>query len=350
MNNYLSKKIKILSFISILLVVFLHSYNLTIPFYTETEISVKSLNWYFQNFFTNGITRIAVPFFFIVSGFLFFLNNPTDYINKIKKRSKTLLLPYIIWSLAGILLYFILQTTPQSKPFFKTGLIKDFTPYQLLFRLFINPVPYQFWFIRDLIFFVLISPLIYFFIKKTKEIGVLLLLFCWLIDLDFMIISNESILFFYIGAIIAIRNQNIVNYDYSKFSLYLFNFWLFLVVITTSLKFIDFQSKIIITIIFKSSIIIGLLTYWSVYDLLFLKNQNTKFLKSPIFQFSFFIFAIHEPFLTIIKKILFSIFSKDAGLIIYIIAPLIVIFICILISFAFKKYFQNTYYLITGGR
>ena len=127
MTTYLSEKIKIISFVLILLVVQLHAYNLDLLFGKETIILNKGFNWIFQNFFSNGITRIAVPLFFIISGYLFFLQfQPTieNYFEKIKKRIKTLFIPYLIWSIIGVLLYFVLQTIPQSQSFFTNSLIK----------------------------------------------------------------------------------------------------------------------------------------------------------------------------------------------------------------------------------
>ena len=64
MNVYLSQKLRIISFISIILVVLIHSQFLA----KETFI----LNRAFQFFFSYGITTVAVPFFFFISGYLFF--------------------------------------------------------------------------------------------------------------------------------------------------------------------------------------------------------------------------------------------------------------------------------------
>lgn len=61
----------------------------------------------------DGIAKIAVPAFFLISGFLFFLNvnnwEKQVYVSKLKSRSKTLLLPYILWNALPILLIVILN-------------------------------------------------------------------------------------------------------------------------------------------------------------------------------------------------------------------------------------------------
>ena len=60
----------------------------------------------------------------------------------------------------------------------------------------------------------------------------------------------------------------------------------------------------------------------------------------------------HEPLLTGIKKILLSISgsSSSMSLMIYFIAPLITIFICLIIGKFFRIRIPKIYYIISGGR
>ena len=84
-----SNNINLLKGVSILLVLFIHA-NIkdTIP-----NLDDKSA----LGMWTQVVTRIlvdnAVPMFFLVSGFLFFLR-PGSIIEKWEKRVKTLLIPY----------------------------------------------------------------------------------------------------------------------------------------------------------------------------------------------------------------------------------------------------------------
>lgn len=93
MNQYLSDKLRILSFISIVLVLYIHSQ------FTADEIASMCLNNYVQNFWSGMIGRCAVPLFYIISGYLFFMKIPNGMVSilgKIRKRMRTLLVPYII--------------------------------------------------------------------------------------------------------------------------------------------------------------------------------------------------------------------------------------------------------------
>ncbi|NRS90151.1 hypothetical protein HNQ02_003088 [Flavobacterium sp. 7E] len=51
MNKYLSLKFKILSFFSIILVVFLHSYNIVVNFDTEVILLDKGYKFLYSKFF-----------------------------------------------------------------------------------------------------------------------------------------------------------------------------------------------------------------------------------------------------------------------------------------------------------
>ena len=104
MTNYLSQKIKLISFFSIVMVVVLHSYNIDIKQNGVVLALPKDFNWFLQTFFSFGVTRIAVPIFFIISGFLFFKDAQNEYPRfnqKILKRFKTLVIPYFFWVLFG---------------------------------------------------------------------------------------------------------------------------------------------------------------------------------------------------------------------------------------------------------
>ena len=66
----ISNKFKVLSVLAILLVVIIHSNNV-IPIEND-NYTFATFNYNFQNLLTQGIARIAVPIFFIISGYYFF--------------------------------------------------------------------------------------------------------------------------------------------------------------------------------------------------------------------------------------------------------------------------------------
>lgn len=350
MDNYLSQKIKRVSFLLMIMVVFLHSYNIDIKQGGKILYFEKGLNWFIQNFISNGLTRIAVPLFFIISGYLFVLDQKTaigDFIVKIKKRFRTLIVPYLFWAFFGILFYFILQTLPQSQSFFTKKLIKDYSFLEWLNALFNEPIPYQLWFLKDLIVMVILSPVIYFLVKKAREAFLLIIFSFWIFSQDTIFLTSEALLFFSAGMYISIfKNKSQIN---SSNTLLFCLLWLLVLILKTTAGFLDY-SNLIQMLLLKAAIIIGLVAFWKLYDKVSIKMDYGFFDKW--IEFSFFLYLFHEPMLTIIKKGMFAALPKTpiSYFIVYLLAPVIIISISILIASILKQKLFVIYKIITGNR
>ncbi|MBC7523018.1 MAG: acyltransferase [Flavobacterium sp.] len=352
MNNQLSNKIKTTSLILMIMVVFLHSYNIDIKQGGKVLFFEKGFNWMIQNFISNGVTRIAVPMFFIISGSLF-ISKPTfdfqDYKIKISKRFKTLIVPYFCWTLFGLFFYFILQSIPASQGFFTKKLIKDYSFYEWVNAIIKEPIPYQLWFLKDLIVMVFLSPIIYFLVKKLNIIFVLIIFSFWIFNQDTIFLTSEALLFFSIGIYVQYFNKEIISKS-NKYTQYVVITWLLLLLIKTTLGFYDFP-LLAQQLFLKAAILTGIIAFWNLIDNKFyLKNIDTQIKK--ITGFAFFIYVFHEPFLTIIKKAMFSQLAKtpNSYLLVYLLAPIIVIIISVLVAVFLNKKMLFIYKIITGNR
>lgn len=356
-NKYLSIKLKALSFFAIILVVFLHSYNLTFNMSSVSISMTKGYNVIIQYFISYGITRIAVPLFFMMSGYLFYngliSGKIKEYTPKFKKRFKSLVLPYFIWSLLGLLFYFMLQSIPQSKPFFTKILIKDFTIYDFFNALFLNPIPYQLWFIRDLIVLVLLSPLIYLALSKIKYLLIVFFAVIWILDINFIFLTSESLLFFSLGGFFNIRKSNLQISNISKQRIFIWPlFWILFTVLQTFLYFSNPDHEFIIRLFHKVGLSFGIVSIWIYYDALF-KNYDISQKKIyPYFEYTIFIFLCHEPLLTILKKIFYYLLgaTNNTSFVVFIITPILTVLICILIARILKGTIPKIYQITTGGR
>lgn len=352
MDKYLSDKIKILSFCSILLVVFLHAFNLDggLP---GTILFFKSPVWVVEDVISYGFTRIAVPIFFLLSGYLFFLNTTGksgEFTAKIIKRARTLLVPFLLWSLFGIAFYFTLQSIPQIAVFFTKGRVADFSVQKWLLTIFVQPIPYQLWFIRDLMVLVLLAPLWYFMLKNFGKPLLLIILVCWFVYAGALRNSLEALLFFLVGGYISLQNPQLMMRTYKNSVFYLMAFWVILVGFKSALLYFD-CNPLLTQIVLKLSILVGMIAFWGIYDV-FCSRDSSKKGVLKISGFTFFIFAAHEPMLTIFKKVLFVVLNQTpmSHLEIFILAPLLAIISCLLLAMILKKYITAGYGLITGGR
>lgn len=139
----------------------------------------------FRNIVT-VITKAIIPAFFIISGY-FLLKGSSKftfqlYYKKLQSRFKTLFIPYIIWNLFPILLPIVLclissiyeLNIEKFYLFLKEQFYinNSFNPISLFWDKGNSyPANFPLWYIRDLIVVIIISPLLFFILKKIKIFG-----------------------------------------------------------------------------------------------------------------------------------------------------------------------------------
>lgn len=332
MTLYLSEKIRTISFFSMILVVLLHSQLMSISSGVILEV---------QQLFTGELTRIAVPMFFIISGYLFFqhISKPLNvfFHYKIKKRLYSLLCPYLFWSIWGCFVYLLVNT------YIKDDVAIDYSFEQILWAIFFDPIgAYQLWFLRDLFILAIFSPIIYWVIRIGGVFILVVLCVFWVNGVQYLI-QIESLFFFTTGAYIALIHCELPNrvYSNSAISVLLLTTW---VVYCCFLVYYEWGY-----FFHCLGIILGVIGLWRIYDCI--KPQNFALMRKYA-NYSFFIYVAHEPLLTGVKKSLLIVLGRSdpAIIVIYLVAPLITICICILIGFFFKTKNPRFYTFISGGR
>ena len=331
-SAYLSEKIRILSFFLTILIVILH---------TNMAIQCTGSLSFLQQLITAELTRIAVPLFFLISGFLFFINyNDTfeNYKRKIISRTHSLLIPYIFFLLLGSFLMFIIKetyTTIYFAKILKNGILNS------------PPIFYPLWFLRDLYIMALFAPLVSVVVRKVPVLLIFLIVIWALGKNPFIFPCAETILFFSTGAYLATKEKLLEQRNH-KGTWLLFSFWLFLCFINT------YINEYVITLPYATHcfiLILGIYTIWILYDKFYPKFSK-RIKTADIYNYSFFIYLVHEPLLTIIKKIgLYIIGDSSLSIgIIYISAPLITIYISYSMGYCLNHYTPHILAIITGGR
>lgn len=124
-----------------------------------------------------------LPILFFLSGYLFFFSKhenqisvstfswlSTTYIQKIKKRITSLLIPYIIWSVISII---YVSTIKHAE-------IKIHSPWDIIILLWDtgtgSPIGMALWYIRNLLVFAILSPVYFIVVKYLKHLTLFLLL------------------------------------------------------------------------------------------------------------------------------------------------------------------------------
>ncbi len=354
MNDYLRTKLRSLSIVATFFVVFVHSFNLIFDNPSINQLYLSSGLGFTQNFISQGITRVASPLFFLISGYLFFSNlreSSKSYFLKVKGRVNTLLIPYLFWSFWGLLFFFIVQSIPQLTGFFSNNLVTSYSVSELVSTWLLNPIPYQLWFLRDLMMLVLLAPLLYYLVKFLGIFALPLFMVTWFMEIDFILFDGRSLLFFMTGLYLSRNPQFLTEKRFGeKANMFLF-LWITLSLIKTTLVFYA-DDYYLIGFIHKISVLFGILALFSLYDKLY---QHKDISKSPWFKYfslSFFIYTSHEPILTVAKKTLFFVLGKSdiAMLINYFSAPIIAIAICLIVGNFIRGNMPRLYKFVSGGR
>lgn len=356
-DDRLSKTIMFLRFPLIIAVVFIHT-NLTnvkknngVLLVDEGQFPIHDL---FRHVISNELARIAVPLFFFISGFLFFYRTNFSmvvYGQKLKKRVRTLLVPYIFWNAVGSLLLLLPQLFPSSMT---SGESKSITDYNWLdwLNLFWNdgmPICHQLWFIRDLMFVILFAPILYYLIEFCKVFTVVALGGLWLFGLWFDVagISITAFFFFSLGAWFSINRRNF-TVDFLQMRWVVACLYLMLVVVGTLLWYNKITNYYWVHNI---GIVAGLVAVvsWTAYGI-----ENSCLRASTFLAGSaFFVYAYHGIPIALIVKYWVKMWQPVSELTMltgYFLIPLFIVGLGIALYAVLRRWLPAFMGLITGGR
>ncbi len=351
-NSLLSQRIEMLRFPLIVGILFIHIYTNEIDFNGASGLS--GFYSIVVDYISNTLSRISVPLFFVLSGYLFFCNlTPTKegFIKKLHSRFYTLFVPFVFWNIIIFIFYAFAQTLPVTLHYFNgerpwVMQLDVLQMVELFFGLgdFKYPVAYQFWFIRDLIFIVIFSPLAYILLKRFSYAFLGVLFIVWFFDLlhlSYIQISSTSIFFFCIGAYLGI-----IRYDFSKSDRYAFLF----IIGYIAVSFADVSTHN--EFVHNISILLGVVTAFTVTKYL-LKRKKVKKRLISLAKYSFFVYALHEPLLSILRKTLFGAFANLGDFSVFLLyfgCVFLTIFITIRIYKILEKLSPQFMSISTGGR
>lgn len=207
------RKKTLVTFLMSVLVFFIHISSF--HNYADTGNLMSRINGILAITIKEGFTRFAVPLYFIIAGALFFRDYSNDrYVPKLRSRVRTLLIPYLLWN--AIWMVFSIVTSYSFLSRFFIGREKfEITPLNVILSLVHHKCNGPFWFIFDLIVFVVCSPLID-FLTRTKKRAILSVVVLVVLNLmgygipSSIFYNNTSIIYYMIGVAIG-------KYDLDRF-------------------------------------------------------------------------------------------------------------------------------------
>lgn len=309
-----SRRITSLRFLLIVLVVFIHN-----NYVQENIIKDAIENGYepfvyangflgiwIQKFISDGIARCAVPLFFLFSAYLQFMKND-KFTVLLKKRAKSLVLPYFLWPILNIGLYVgikLLLSKVAPSLFLKPKFVPQmewnavdwfhaFFGYTTLkdgnWHNFADLYLIQFWFVRDLFILILLSPLLKLVAKKFPFCTILAVSFFYFGDVRPFFVASQALFYYTLGLYWA-------NYDFDLFAFADKIKWKVLIPLFIILLLYVWNFSETYSFSYWFMVFVDCFVFLKLSAIL-VKNEKLFRVTKYLAEFSFWLFAIHMPFL-----------------------------------------------------
>lgn len=335
-QKYFRNKITFLNLVMTVLIVILHAQS--------PERFGLPLNWDFPFIYSiSMLCRIATPMFFFVSALLFFKGcDFNDLERKFKSRIKSLLIPYIVWNVIFVFIFFVLSHTPYLAS--KMNITEILNSPKEIIRAILNSYHSDLWFVRNLMFYTLLAPVILLLFKKKRNaIIVLLVSFCIAIIAE---PEYKSLLRWFPvylnGAVLGYFN-NCMSFQLYEERMSRFRIIsMLLVFIIIYIYTLWSGSDLMIT--YTSPLLI-----WSLVDGLF-SRHIASLIEKRWMHYTFFIFCSHHFVLNVLQKLV-VLTCAPTQLVInltFIISPFVAIIILSLTAKFLSRY--KIYSYLSGGR
>jgi hypothetical protein len=267
----------------------------------------------FVNSFVLFFFFAVVPLLSIISGWLFFSGKAADWAalrRRIGRRFVSLYLPLVIWNLLflGILLAVFYAAPdqpllPQLNIDFRTAGPGDYL--NAVFGVTAHPVGFQFWFVRDLFVTVLVSPLLWLFLRHAPWLGAVLLGAAWIAGDDLWIFFRTDVpFFFYLGGLLRQRGS-VPGFGWRTASILLGLYVALVAVRVAAPLWVDesvYRERVLLEAATRAMRLPGVLACWG----LFLNLSRTRLAAfgARFGGLAFFLHGIHYPLLAEVKILL----------------------------------------------
>lgn len=370
-SPFLSAKLRALMWLAVVAVVFVHAYNLgsraLVGENAADAPGTAGAAGFVEYLVSQALARWPAALFFAISGFLFFRTlapGVEGYVQKWRRRGRTIVLPYLLWSAWGLLVYLLAHVLPSPGMYVNPGAIHTLDAATVVDLLFIHPVAYPLWFLQALAACLLLAPLIAWLIKVASWAALVPFAVLWFMDVDVGpgdYIQFKALLFFTLGALIATRLRRGTAVPTTGASgpatsaalgRWLLPLWVAAcLVFAAALRGDDSWAA---GLGHKLLMCLGVAALWFGYDA-YLSGLVRRRWFAATAAFTFFVFAAHEPTLMVVKRLaLHAGGGTDASEAVilgaYFIAPVVAIALCLSAGWVLRRWARPVYSALTGGR
>ncbi len=345
-----SRRISILKVWLSVMVVFIHLENEISPAGGAAAFALPAWLDTLEFVISRAVSRCAVPAFFFLSAYLLY-RKPFSWQQNLRKKVRTLLIPYLILNTFWILVFFAGQHIPQLSPFF-TRQETNVAAWNFMdwVGAYLGapsndwcPLLYPLWFVRNLLILNLLSPVFEQIIRKAGKWSLVIFLPVWI-----LIPNNNAVLsvcFWGTGCFFACHRISLSALDqYRKGSAA----YPVLIVLVCLLR--ERLGETGPRIVYNLCLLAGMLFWYTCTT----DIKGDKFRKVLLFisGYSFCIYLFHEMNLTILRKILMKILPQTSvsALIQYFGLTAAIVTGCVLLSWLLERFAPKLYRIVSGGR
>lgn len=352
------------------LLVFVHGYNLELRYLQPWSMPMEPMTptAFVEYLLANGLFRFRIPMLFIISGYLFALHDNQPHKQRVKKRLRTLGLPYLLWSALALGISFLLELHPYTRAIIADSHVLQIDETRLLlheyrwdeatFRWLLMPVAYQLWFIRVLLIYNIAYPWIRSAVlhRIAKPIYFTIVSLLWIGTMGFGLFEGEGLLFFSLGVWMQKTGFSIERPKGWMNPMPWFIAFVFMAFAKTWLAFQGWEmmgepTGFIITFLHKGVVLSGLIAAWFGGDAIvrwFMQRKWFVWLSA----FSFMIYALHAPFVAYFINPVIDFFQplEAARMITFVVLPLGVVAVCVILGALLRSVTPGIYRVLTGDR
>lgn len=345
-SQYFRKKVTFLNVFLTLLIVLLHAKS---PERWGLPINMDHPLICVVSQFAN----IGVPFFFFISGVLFYRDVTYQNIGrKLKSRFHSLLVPYLIWNTVFVAIFYVLLHIPQT-----AGRMQSECSLNTLSEVVNGILNARFtvlWFVKVLIVYTVFSPILLFCIKKLS--WAIVFFVGTVILARFADYGYESVIgwlpIYITGAIMGrFGLGRLEKYDYSFSNVINSRVaqrctTVVLIIAFWGLFLLSFRNRLYLDVFrFSSPVIVWVLVDFMLYDYL----MNIFEVKTWM-TYMFFIYCTHHFVLNVLQKIVVLNFPPTSVVLNVTFLGSFVITICLLVFTAKWLSRFKFYKYLSGGR
>lgn len=302
-------------------------------------------------FLGDALFRIGVPCLSAISGYLLFRKGfaAFDYTATIKSKTKTVLLPFLLWNGALFLAVLLIQRVGLGVGYFPD--LWNASPREIISHgaaVEELPVNVPLYFLRDLFVCILLSPILALLVRRfaLPTLAVLLLVTA-IPDLTLMIVQKKSILFsFTLGIALALHKVDLKTLDPYAGKLTVATL-VAAAMLATGLYFTGPEFTFELNLLRNLLAVFGAIGFWVASSLLVKSKLGQRLAQTG--SLSFWIFCAHYPLLVLMWMV-WNKGGPDFYPAFYIGAVLLTFAILIVTNAQVRAKLPSLYAVLTGSR